>query len=167
MQSSRRRNIRYGILFQRHPSTKVVLNGSTRVRICTSIRSMSYPVHQTLQYPIWHLVLATSAHKARSEGIASVTQQRQQQPIWCMVPESDIRPLTVREDSLFTNPVNVQYLVWRSVLGVASASFCARLRLCYVEFMYLVFTRMPGDSYRKRIMSLLLCLCEVFRDWAN
>ena len=29
--------------------------------------------------------------------------------------------------------------------------------------MYLVFTRMPGESYRKRLRSLLLCLCDVFR----
>ena len=26
-----------------------------------------------------------------------------------------------------------------------------------VEFMYLVFTRMPGESYRRRLWSLLLC----------
>ena len=32
-----------------------------------------------------------------------------------------------------------------------------------VEFMYLVFTRMPGESYRRRLRSLLLCLCYVFR----
>ena len=32
-----------------------------------------------------------------------------------------------------------------------------------VEFMYLVFTRMPGESYRRRPWSLLLCLCDVFR----
>ena len=31
------------------------------------------------------------------------------------------------------------------------------------EFMYLVFTRMPGESYRRRLRSLLLCLCDVFR----
>ena len=31
-----------------------------------------------------------------------------------------------------------------------------------VEFMYLVFTRMPGESYRKRLRSLLLYLCDVF-----
>ena len=30
------------------------------------------------------------------------------------------------------------------------------------EFMYLVFTRMPGESYRRRLRSLLLCLCDVF-----
>ena len=29
--------------------------------------------------------------------------------------------------------------------------------------MYLVFTRMPGDSYRRRLGSLLLYLCDVFR----
>ena len=32
-----------------------------------------------------------------------------------------------------------------------------------VEFIYLVFTRMPGESYRRRLGSLLLCLCDVFR----
>ena len=31
-----------------------------------------------------------------------------------------------------------------------------------VEFMYLVFTRMPGESYRRRLRSSLLCLCYVF-----
>ena len=29
--------------------------------------------------------------------------------------------------------------------------------------MYLVFTRMPGESYRRRLRSLLLYLCYVFR----
>ena len=32
-----------------------------------------------------------------------------------------------------------------------------------VEIMYLVFTRMPGESYRRRLRSLLLYLCYVFR----
>ena len=32
-----------------------------------------------------------------------------------------------------------------------------------VEFMCLVFTRMPGESYRRRLRSLLLYLCDVFR----
>ena len=36
-----------------------------------------------------------------------------------------------------------------------------------VEFMYLVFTRMPGESYRRRLRSLLLCLCDVFRTLIN
>ena len=31
-----------------------------------------------------------------------------------------------------------------------------------VEFMCLVFTRMPGESYRRRLGSLLLYLCYVF-----
>ena len=29
--------------------------------------------------------------------------------------------------------------------------------------MYLVVTRVPGESYRRRLTSLLLCLCYVFR----
>ena len=32
-----------------------------------------------------------------------------------------------------------------------------------VEFICLVFTRMPGESYRRWLGSLLLCLCDVFR----
>ena len=36
-----------------------------------------------------------------------------------------------------------------------------------VEFTYLVFTRMPGESYRRRLKSLLLCLCDVFRALIN
>ena len=34
-----------------------------------------------------------------------------------------------------------------------------------VEFTYLIFTRMPGESYRKRLW--LLCLCDVFRALIN
>ena len=33
--------------------------------------------------------------------------------------------------------------------------------------MYLVFTRMPGDSYRRRLRSLLLYVCYVFREVVN
>ena len=36
-----------------------------------------------------------------------------------------------------------------------------------MEFMYLVFTRMPGESYRRRLRSLLLYLCYVFRALIN
>ena len=35
------------------------------------------------------------------------------------------------------------------------------------EFMYLVFTRMPGESCRRRLGSLLLYLCYVFRAQIN
>ena len=31
-----------------------------------------------------------------------------------------------------------------------------------VEFMYLVFTCMQGESYHRQLRSLLLCLCGVF-----
>jgi len=37
-----------------------------------------------------------------------------------------------------------------------------------VEFMYLVFTCMPGESYCRRVGSLLLlCLCYVFKALLN
>ena len=32
-----------------------------------------------------------------------------------------------------------------------------------VEFMYLVFTRLPGDSYHRQLRSLMPCLCDVFQ----
>ena len=32
-----------------------------------------------------------------------------------------------------------------------------------VELMYPVFTRVPGESYRRRLRSLLLCLSDIFR----
>ena len=36
-----------------------------------------------------------------------------------------------------------------------------------VEFMYLVFTRVPGERYRRQLRSLLLYLCYVFRAIIN
>ena len=39
-----------------------------------------------------------------------------------------------------------------------------KLHQRYILFMYLVFTCMPGESYCRRLGSLLLCLCYVF--WA-
>ena len=36
-----------------------------------------------------------------------------------------------------------------------------------VKFMYLVFTRMPGESYRRLLGSLLLCLRDVNRALIN
>ena len=33
--------------------------------------------------------------------------------------------------------------------------------------MYLVFIRMPGESYRRQIRSLLMYLCYVFRTLIN
>ena len=36
-----------------------------------------------------------------------------------------------------------------------------------MEFIYLVFTRVPGESYRRRLRSLILCLCDVFRGPVN
>ena len=36
-----------------------------------------------------------------------------------------------------------------------------------MEFMYLAFARMPGDSFRWRLRSLLLCSCDVLRALIN
>ena len=34
-----------------------------------------------------------------------------------------------------------------------------------VEFMYHLFTRMPGENYRRRLRCLLLCLLYTFERW--
>ena len=41
--------------------------------------------------------------------------------------------------------------------------------VCLVEFMHRVayFTCMPGKNYRRRLVSLLSCLCDVFRGLIN
>ena len=36
-----------------------------------------------------------------------------------------------------------------------------------VEFLYLVFTRTPGQSYSRGLRSLSLCLCHVFPALIN
>ena len=33
-----------------------------------------------------------------------------------------------------------------------------------VDFMYLVFTRMPGESYLRRLRSLLFCACVTYLE---
>ena len=43
-----------------------------------------------------------------------------------------------------------------------SESYRRREDVPLVDFMYLVFTCMPGESYRRRLRSLLY-LCDVFR----
>ena len=47
--------------------------------------------------------------------------------------------------------------------------FAKKLRMYrpLVKFMYLVFTRVPGESYCRRLRSLLLYLCYVFRALLN
>ena len=44
---------------------------------------------------------------------------------------------------------------------------CLSEDVSLVKFVYLVFTRMPGESYRRRLRSLLLHLCYVFRALIN
>ena len=44
---------------------------------------------------------------------------------------------------------------------------CVCVCVPQVEFIYRVFTRMPGESYRRRIRSLLLCLCDSLERESN
>ena len=51
---------------------------------------------------------------------------------------------------------------YKCPLGVSTFWGCTSGRV-----MYFVFTRMPGESYRRRLRSLLLYLCDVFRAVIN
>ena len=48
--------------------------------------------------------------------------------------------------------------------SVTASSMISKQDVPLVECMYLVFTRMPGERYRRRLRSLRLsCLCDVFQ----
>ena len=47
--------------------------------------------------------------------------------------------------------------------GLSREILTAAEDVLLVKLMHLVFTRMPGESYRRRLRSLLLYLCYVFR----
>ena len=53
----------------------------------------------------------------------------------------------------------VKYLLFEHGVDALWWSLCT--------FMYLVLTCMSGESYRRRLSSLLLCLCDVFRLLIN
>ena len=41
------------------------------------------------------------------------------------------------------------------------------LDVCLMDFVFLLFTRMPGESKRGRLRHLLLLLCDVYRALIN
>ena len=57
------------------------------------------------------------------------------------------------------------FFVFRCIINSESSLLFELCKLSFtlLEFMYLVFTRMPGESCRRRLGSLLLYLCEVLR----
>ena len=56
---------------------------------------------------------------------------------------------------------NASYI--NSTKGTSSL-MCIHQRMdLQFEFMYLIFTRMPSERYRRRFRSLLLCSCDIVR----
>ena len=71
------------------------------------------------------------------------------------------RVCTLRVDTRYINSTRV------CILRV-DTRYINSTRVCtLVEFMCLVFTRMPGERYRRRLGSLLLCLCDFFPALIN
>ena len=54
-----------------------------------------------------------------------------------------------------------------SAWSIRSLTPCRHEDVPLVEFMYLALTRQSGESYRTRLRSLLLYLCEVFPTLIN
>ena len=71
----------------------------------------------------------------------------------------------------YSQPFHVPRLDARALPCLASAELTIIYRIIWgsskdvplVEFIYLVFTRMQDESYKRRLGSLLLCLCDVFQ----
>ena len=58
--------------------------------------------------------------------------------------------------------VDVKHHVYLLTGGVFLWTLSTMFTYLLVEFMYLAFTRMPSESYRRRLRSSLLYLCYVF-----
>ena len=56
---------------------------------------------------------------------------------------------------------NASYI--NSTKGTSSLMYIHRRMDLQFKFMYLIFTRMPSEKYRRRFRSLLLCSCDIFR----
>ena len=50
--------------------------------------------------------------------------------------------------------------------SIGCTSSIEDVRVPLVEFMFLAFTRMPGESYRRRL-EFLFCLCDAFWELIN
>ena len=92
---------------------------------------------------------AESANKGVNKLSKDVTQTQQQRPELLTVT------LTWRASKYKVHKFHQSYIHFGSV------------HVLLVDSMYLVFTRMPGLSYHRRLRSLLLCLCDVFRALIN
>ena len=56
------------------------------------------------------------------------------------------------------------YLVFTRMPNTVLVLLCNMFKdVPLVESIHLVFTRLPGESYGRRLRSLLLCLCYVLR----
>ena len=67
---------------------------------------------------------------------------------------------------LLKSHVRCEYILWWSLCTLYLLACQVRVHPL-VEFMHLVFTRMPGERYHRRLRSLLLWLCDVFRVLIN
>ena len=54
-----------------------------------------------------------------------------------------------------------------SIVPLRMYQHCAVENVPQMEFMYLAFSRMPGESQCRRLWSLLLCLCDIFQMLIN
>ena len=127
-------------------------------------------------YSYTHLLswAAVSTHKGvnqRSKDVTQAQQQRREELIFCVLRKYKVYKLHQRYILRYTDTQRVHPQIHRYSEGTSSDTQILRGTedVPLVEFMYLVFTRMTiNESYgRRRLGSLLLCLCDVFRALMN
>ena len=115
---------------------------------------LGYVLELSLAHYNWN-----QTHKGGNQRSKDVTQVQQQRP------ESPTATLTWHASKYKAHKLHQWYILCVWFFGVFFI-----ITVCFVilvEFMYLAVTRMPGESYRRRLRSLLLYLCYVFRALIN
>ena len=105
---------------------------------------------------------AESTHKGVNQRSKDVTQAQQQRP------ESPTVTLTWHVCKYKTYyKLRQRFILKCTSDGIYVPCIIAHMDVPLVEFMYLVFTHVPGESYSRRLRSLLLYSCDVIRALIN
>ena len=105
----------------------------------------------------------------RSEAYSPATVPSQTIPRWPLNPASHNQQTLRGVNTLEIRSTNTTTKTWVYVpcMELIRWKYVAQVQQQRPEFTYLVFTRMPGENYRRRLRSLLLYFCYVFPALIN
>ena len=131
-----------------HPHTHTRMHAHTQTVAYThTLENILIPTHSETERP---RVPVQNQWTKEWIGAWKMLHTRQQRPELCMVI------FTWHASNYKVHKLRQRYIWWNILKDVP-----------LVEFMYLVFTHMLGESYHRCLGSLLLCLCDVFRALIN